>query len=218
MAEPKRNRLADWPFWLIWLAAVATTTAVYADLPEMMPTHWNAAGEVDGWSPRAPAVAVGLLMPIAIFFLMEWLPRFDPHRANYARFGGAYFILRLAISLMLVGLYFVMLLWALDIPLAMERVVPVALGLLFMVMGNVLGQVRRNYFVGIRTPWTLASEETWRRTHRLGGRLFVLAGLMMTASGLLFSGTLTMILTLVGVLGVVVATFVYSYLVFKQHV
>lgn len=177
--------MRKWIPLLIIAAALAASAVVYPDLPERVPTHWNLEGEVDGWSPRAWGA---WLMPVVIAFiwaLMRWLPAIDPRRKNYDKFGGAFEGIMLSVMVFILILHGIMLGAALGYPVAMERVVPVGVGLLFIVIGNLLPRARSNWFVGIRTPWTLSSDRVWEKTHRVGGKLFVLGGILISLSTLL---------------------------------
>ncbi|WP_083774340.1 SdpI family protein [Ammonifex degensii] len=104
-------------------------------------------------------------------------PLIDPRRRNYARFAGAYRLLRWSFVLFMAGVYSVWMAAALGYPVDIGLAVKMGISLLFLAIGNVMGQVRHNYFVGIKTPWTLASEEVWQRTHRLAAKVWVLGSL-----------------------------------------
>jgi uncharacterized membrane protein len=123
-----------------------------------------------------PLVALGL------YALMLVLPWFDPGRRNYASFAKPYALLRTAIVLFLGVLYAGTLVAAHGRTINMMAFIMPALGVMFLVMGNVMGKIRPNWFVGIRTPWTLSSKQSWNKTHRLGGRLFMALGLMFIAA------------------------------------
>ena len=177
--------MRKWIPLFIIAAALAASAVVYPDLPERVPTHWNLKGEVDGWSPRAWGA---WLMPVVIAFvwaLMRWLPAIDPRRRNYEKFGGTFEGIMLSVMVFMLILHGITLAAALGYPVAMERVAPAATGLLFIVIGNLLPRARSNWFVGIRTPWTLSSDRVWEKTHRVGGRLFVLGGILISLSALL---------------------------------
>lgn len=174
--------MRKWVPLLIIATAFVTSAVVYPNLPERIPTHWNFAGEVDGWSARAWGAWV---MPVVIAFvwaLMRWLPAIDPRARNYEKFSGAFEGIMLSVMVFMLVLHGITLAAALGYPVAMKRVVPVGVGLLFIVIGNLLPRARSNWFVGIRTPWTLSSDRVWEKTHRVGGRLFVLGGVLITLS------------------------------------
>jgi len=224
MKEPARGEgggpgaggtATDRVIWLVLLAAAAATAAVYPRLPEQMIIHWDAAGRPDDWAHKSFAAWMPIGTAAALALLMRFLPALDPRGENYRRFSGAFDLIRLATVLFMVGVHVLVILAGLGVPVAMDRIMPVAVGLLLVLLGNVMGQVRHNYFVGIRTPWTLADEEVWRRTHRMGGRLFVLGGLAIAAGGLVGGPWLVAaILTSLTVAGL--GPVVYSYWIWRQ--
>lgn len=169
---------ADWLLWVVMLAAVAAGAILYPRLPEQVPSHWNFQGQVDGYSSRAFGAFFFPLLTIGVYILLVVAPKIDPRQENYARFAGAYRLLRWGFVLLFTALWVVTILAALSYPVNVGLIVKAGVGLLLVVIGNVMGQMRHNYFVGIRTPWTLANEEVWRKTHRLGARMFVVCGLI----------------------------------------
>ena len=178
----------NWRIELAMLALIACMFAaalvVWPSAPSEIPVHWNAGGEVDRYGGKVEGLLVLPLVALGIYLLMRFLPNIDPGRVNYARFGGAYTVIRAGVLLLKAGVYGMVIAWVLKAPVDMSRAVPLAVGALFVLFGSVLGQVKPNWFVGIRTPWTLSSSESWARTHRLGGWLFIALGVLFAVSGL----------------------------------
>jgi uncharacterized membrane protein len=180
-----RDTLRKWYPAGLLAVAILMSAAAYERLPEQVATHWGIDGEANGWSSRLHAVlfAPGL---IAIgWALMRVLPRVDPRRRNYDRFGASYALIVNATLTIPFVMHAATLAMALGWPLPMARVACMGVGLLMVVVGNVLPRARSNFFVGIRTPWTLSSERVWERTHRVGGYLFAAAGLVVLAAAAL---------------------------------
>ena len=208
--------VADWPALLLLLLSLAAGLFLYPRLPARVPSHWNLAGQVDGYASR-PWGAVGIpLLSTGIYLLMLVVPLIDPKRENYRRFMGTYRVLRLMLVVFFVALHAVVLAAALGSPVRTDLLVPAGVSLLFIVLGNLLGQVRHNYFVGIRTPWTLASETVWQQTHRVAAYAFVLAGLAGLV-GLLFPAAVRAVFLFGGLAGAVGYSVVYSYLAFARE-
>jgi uncharacterized membrane protein len=155
---------------------------VYARLPEQIPSHWNARGEVDGYSSRAVGAFLLPLVALGLWGLMRLLPRIDPRRQNYDKFQGMYELLIISVVGFLCVMHLGILAFSLGYPVAVDRLIMVCIGLLFIVLGNLLPRARPNWFVGIRTPWTLSNDRVWERTHRAGGYVFMLAGVAMIAT------------------------------------
>lgn len=189
---------------------------VYPHLPERIPMHWNIHGEIDSWGARNLFNVFFQPLLVIVFALLAWgLPRLDPMRRSYARFRGSYFLIIDIIVAFLALLYGITLYSAFHPTLPVGTIVPAAIGLMFAVIGNQLSKVKRNFFMGIRTPWTLASESVWVRTHRIGGRIFMLCGLGAGAAAFLpapWNAIVFMALVLGGALAMVIA----SYLIHHQ--
>jgi uncharacterized membrane protein len=146
---------------------------------------------------------------------MRYLPNIDPGRVNYARFGGACTAIRAGVLVLMAGIYGMVIAWVLNAPVDMSRAVPLAVGALFVRFGCVLGQVKPSWFVGIRTPWTLSSTESWARTHRLGGWLFIALGVLFALTGLFKLGSFGFVVIGASI-AVVAVLMVYSYFVWKS--
>jgi uncharacterized membrane protein len=168
----------EWLHWLLIGGMFGLTAASWAGAPDRIPVHWNLAGQVDRWGGRFEGLLAIPLLALGIYALFLLLPRLDPGRANYPAFAGAYGTLRIAVLALMAALHGVVILATRGVPVRVETVVPLGVGALFVVVGNVMGKVRPNWFVGIRNPWTLSSKEAWSRTHRLGGWAFIVCGLL----------------------------------------
>lgn len=196
------------------LAVWSLAAYLYPSLPDPMPVHWNLDGEVDGYSTRLWGIAVLCLLPLGVFLLLRVLPSISPQGFRMDRFERALDMIVLAITLAISGLVALALLAAAggDVPTGTLR--PLILGGLFVVIGNFLGKVQRNFFVGIRTPWTLASDEVWARTHRVGAWLFVLAGVAICATALEPRWFLRVLVAAIG--GAAILSVAYSFVVYRR--
>jgi uncharacterized membrane protein len=163
----------------------------YDDLPEMVPTHWDANFNVNGWTPKSHILTVFLLLPLfmaGLCVLTPLLPWLSPRHFRVDTFRDTYgYVMMLVVALM--GYMQVAVLWGAMLPpeenkRLFMRFLLGGLCLFFALMGNVLGKVRRNFWMGVRTPWTLASETVWNQTHRLAAWLFVAAGLLGFATAM----------------------------------
>jgi uncharacterized membrane protein len=187
----------------------------YPQMPEQMATHWNYQGEVNGYMAKlwglffTPVVITG----IAILFLA--IPKIDPKIENIEKFRKYYdgFVI-LFISFM-VAVHLHILLWNVGIRISPNTLLPAGTGLLFYYMGILMENADRNWFIGVRTPWTLSSDRVWKKTNRLGGKLFKLAGLV-TILGILFSNSAAFFIV-VPVLSVAGFTVIYSYIEYKKE-
>ena len=206
----------EWPHWLILAGLFLTGALTWPNAPERFPVHWGIDGQVDRWGDKFEGVWLLPLAALGLYLLLLVLPNFDPNRANYAQFASAYNAIRLAILALMAGVYAVMQLVGQGLAVPVATIIPLMIGLLFIVIGNLMGKMRPNWFCGIRTPWTLASKLAWVKTHRLGGWLFLGLGVAMVVSSLTLPAVATFAITIGGVLGVTGVTFIYSYLVWRS--
>ncbi|MBT8089315.1 MAG: SdpI family protein [Gammaproteobacteria bacterium] len=168
---------------VLCLIFIATTIAVaaylYPSLPEQIPTHWNFEGEVDDYTPKPWGVMIMPLTAVLVFVIMKLIPVISPKGFRTDQFRGVVNIFTVTLVGFMSAIGLLVLLAASGRSVHINEMVFAGVGLLFIVLGNYLGKVRKNFFIGIRTPWTLASDEVWNRTHRLGGWIFVLIGFFM---------------------------------------
>ena len=193
----------------------AFAAAVYTRLPQRVPSHWNLRGEVDGWMDRPMGALIGAAAATGVLALLWLIPRIDPRRANVEHFAADR---RLIINLILLFFAVVQVATlgqALGWPVEVDRVITASIGLLFVGLGNYLPRIRSNWFMGIRTPWTMDNERVWRATHRVGGRAFVAAGLVMALAVLLPAGARGWVIGAAVAVAVVVPL-VYSYVAYRR--
>ncbi|MGO9451749.1 MAG: SdpI family protein [Candidatus Binataceae bacterium] len=208
------NWRTEWPQWLV-IAAMFTVAALsWSTAPEQFPVHWNVYGAVDRYGSRSEGVMLLPLLRVAIYALFVILPRIDPGRSNYAQFGGVYATVRLFILIFLGVVYALMQLVAHGYQINLAMIAVLGESALLIVFGNYMSKIRPNWFFGIRTPWTLSSKLSRDRTHRVGGWLFVVGGIVSAASVVLPPVWSTVIMLAV-LVSIVIATAVYSYLVWR---
>lgn len=183
---------------------------LWNQLPEKIPGHWNAVGEIDGWSSK-PFAVFG--MP-CILLAAQWLcvlgTGTDPKKNNHPE--KILHLVLWIIPVLSVLLHTVTYAVALGKEVRMEMVMPVFIGILFTIIGNYLPKCKQNYTIGIKIPWTLNSEENWNKTHRFAGRLWVVCGLAIVLTG--FFGGFWVFLPIV--LLMVIVPFIYSYILHRR--
>lgn len=196
--------------------AFAFSLAVYPRLPERMIMHWDIHGNPDGYGPRAVGAFLFPAFLLLIWGILRAVPYLDPRRANLEQSRDAYEWLVLLVTGAMALLHVVILGAALGWPLPVQRTVPVLIGLLFVALGVLLPRFRSNFFIGIRTPWTLSSEAVWARTHRVGGVLMSGVGLLLVAAGLLRSPAWIWI-AFGGAIAVAIGVIGYSFVLWKRE-
>ena len=193
--------------------AFAAAALLYRRLPDPVPVHWDAHGHVNGYMPKPWGALVMPLVTLGASLLLLVLPRLSPRGFRVDRFQATFDLIQTSIVGFLFFATLLVLLAGAGFGVSVARAVPLGVGVLLVVLGNVLGKVTKNFFVGIRTPWTLASDEVWLRTHRFGGRVFVLAGLTIAVAGLAEGGATPI---LVAALAAVLLPTVYSYVIYRR--
>ncbi|WP_329740956.1 SdpI family protein [Dyella sp. A6] len=195
------------------LVALAAAVWLYPSLPAQTPTHWDLQGHVNGTMPRLWAAAIPVLLVSFLALLMVVLPKISPRRFEIAPFLRVWHVVMLSVQGLILVIGLCALLKGAGYPLPMATIGMTVVGVMLIIIGNYMGKLQRNFFAGIRTPWTLASEEVWERTHRLAGWVFVLAGLAWIA--LMLAGVMSTWL-LVVLVGVLLVPSVYSYVIYRR--
>jgi uncharacterized membrane protein len=172
------------PFVFIAIALLVSALA-WPHLAEPTPVHWGITGEPDRWGSRAegalmlPAIMAGLVL------LMRFLPRIDPRRGNFEKMQDMYDFVVAVVAALLLGIHAMVIAAGLGHRVPIYTIIPVLIGVMLILLGNVLPRSRSNWWFGIRTPWTLSSDRVWARTHRVAGYCFVAAGLVLMTAPLL---------------------------------
>jgi uncharacterized membrane protein len=209
----------DWrleaPQLLLIAGMFAAAAWAWPQLPNKIPTHWNIRGEVDGYGNRFTGL---LLLPITVavlYPLFRFLPSIDPGKRHYENFATAYGVFRIAFSLFMAGMYATTIVAAFGRHVDVTMIVCLMAGALLAVLGNLMGKIRPNWFIGVRTPWTLSSQASWNKTHHLAGWLFMLMGLAVAAAGVVQTGWMLagMLTVLLGSLAWMV---VYSFVIYRR--
>ena len=214
------------------VSAVAVTLmsgiAIWASgqLPaENIPVHWNASGVADRFADRQEALFLLWLLPgitVLSAFVFAVLPQVEPMRDNLFKSRKAYTAVWVSTMILLTGIHAGMIhLMVIGSGADMQsnefvRWVMAGTGLLFVVLGNFLPKTRQNWFLGIRTPWTLSSEFTWEKTHRLAGRLFMVVGLICLVSAFALNGIAIVVAVTGAAVGSALISIVYSFLVYRN--
>jgi len=161
------------------VATIVTSIISYRYLPEKVISHWNLYGQADGWTSRSFHVIFFPTLIGFMYLLFLVLPNIDPKKERYQEFATVYNIFRSMILSVLFVIYLIATLVNLGYDINVGKLVPLIIGLMFVVMGRYMDRIKNNWFVGIRTPWTLSSENVWQKTHRLGGWMFVIFGVVL---------------------------------------
>jgi uncharacterized membrane protein len=197
---------------------LAASFWVWSAIPDgtQIPVHWNLEGQVDRYGSKAEAL---LFMPaivvfITLIFVAIW--RLDPRRRNIEASGKMWNAIGIGVSLLMAYVHALLLLIAQGYAIDMGEFLMPAMGVLFMVIGNYLGKSRSNWFAGVRTPWTLSSDYSWNKTHRLGGWLFMGSGALTIITSLVFGAPYAVFVLAGSVIATAIASVVASYVYWKN--
>ena len=199
----------------IALLSFAIGVYYYPQMPEQMASHWNAKGQVDDYLSKFWGLFLIPITLVGLALLFMAVPRIDPLRENIEKFRKYYDGFVILFMIFMVFVYLQTILWNVGIKLSPNVFLPIAAGIMFIGAGILCENTKRNWFIGIRTPWTLSSDKVWDKTHRMGGKLFKIAG-AISIVGILFQ-SYAVYFVLVPAILVAVYTVVYSYFEYKKE-
>lgn len=204
-------------FYMLFFSIIITNILLYTKLPAYIPTHWNVEGTIDAYMPK-----LFIFFPAAILLLMKGLfivlKHIDPKKDNYCRFVHAYEAFQLALYLFIFCLWGISVVACFDSDMInMSMIMNLLIGAVFTIFGNLMPKLKSNYFIGIKTPWTLSNETVWMKTHRMAGKLWFFGGILMIVCALLMKNH-TMIVGQFVVMVCMLAFVpcIYSYVLYRK--
>ncbi len=220
ISKPTYNQISLMRLFIVATALLIITTIIlsiflYPTLPDQIPSHWNIAGEIDGYMDKVTGLLFIPALMVLIAGLMVLLPRIDPRKENYATFKGAYDAFILLMTVFLFSLFVLTILAAYGIEFQMNRVISLIFAVLFTGIGILIGKAEPNWFVGIKTPWTLEDEAVWHDTHRLGARVFLVCAIICLC-GIVFPDYAFVFILIPVIIGTA-GLFIYSYYAYKSR-
>ena len=215
----KKFTYMDLAALLILLLPVTYLALIYSSLPAVVPMHYGIDGKVDSYGNKSELILTqGILIGAGamVYLLLKFLPAIDPKKQvkfgeeTFGKIGSAIILFMSALS---IGIVYA----TVHQGFAIDKLILPLFGLFFAFMGNLMNSIKPNYFAGIRTPWTLESEDNWRSTHRIAGRLWFIGGIILTIATLLLPAKLATIFFMCGLAVLALIPVVYSYIYFKNH-
>lgn len=200
---------------LFFLAMIISALCLYNKLPENIPMHWNAGGQIDGYGSRNTIFILPVTYLI-IYLLLLFLPTIDVFKENVKKSFKNYFGIRLSMGLFFLVLYLMILLTNF-FKFDLARMLVIAICMLFASIGYFIKDIKRNYFAGIRTPWTLNNERVWNETHNRSGKLFILGGIILAIITLFVSMIIAFYLVVSLIILISIYSVAYSYVLFKRY-
>ncbi|RNC84619.1 MAG: DUF1648 domain-containing protein [Balneola sp.] len=205
----------EWFVWLILLAPFVTSIYLWDQLPDEVPTHFNARGEADDWGPKWMNAFMLPGISVAVYILLLVLPLIDPKKkiSNTQKPIAA---IRIFTAIFFVGIYAFVMAASLGNETNFTPYIYLAVGALFLILGNYMNSIKPNYFIGIRTPWTLESPEVWKKTHRLASKIWIVGGLVMMAIPFITPLSWMAVSTTIMVSILAGIPLFYSFIIFKK--
>ena len=199
---------------VILAVSFAIAVYLYPQMPDQMASHWNTQGEVDGYMPKFWGLFLMPLVTAGLFLLFIAIPKIDPLKKNIEKFRRYYDTFVILIIAFFFYIYLLTLFWSQEYRFSMIQMMSPAFAILFYYIGILVENSKRNWFIGIRTPWTLSSDRVWDKTHKLGGKLFKITGAVVIFG--IFFPDLAIYFVLIPVIFVAVYTIVYSYFEYQK--
>jgi uncharacterized membrane protein len=199
------------------IGATLAGLLLWNQLPEQIASHWNINDQVDGYMPKFWGVFMMPLITLGMFLLFLVVPSIDPLKANIAQFREAFNLFIILIVGFMLYIHGLTIAWSLGYTnFKMSTSMVPALGLLFIFLGVMLRKAKRNFFIGIRTPWTLSNDRVWDKTHQLGATLFMASGVLALLGGF-FGGLIAFWLLFVPLMGSTLFLVIYSYVLYRNE-
>jgi uncharacterized membrane protein len=215
----KKFSWLDFAALIIYLLPVVYLLTVYSALPASVPMHYDLNGKVNRYGSKAEFLmfqGIMLFIGLLVYLLLRFLPAIDPKKkVKYSE--ETFQKIALGIVVFLSALNIVIIFSTANQGFRVDKLVFPMVGLLFAFLGNVMNNIKPNYFVGIRTPWTLESEDTWKATHRLAGKVWFVGGIVITIVTLVLPSNIAFIVFMSGIISMAFLPVIYSYIYFKNH-
>lgn len=205
----------EWFILVILIVPFFVSSYFWNDLPDEVPTHFNMRGEADDWGPKWMAAYLFPMIGLGTYLLILFLPAIDPKKKIESAQKPVAAI-RMFMSVFMVGIYAFVMAASLGSTINFSSYILIGVGMLILIVGNYMNSIKPNYFIGIRTPWTLENPEVWKRTHRLSSKIWIAGGLLLMLSPLVSEMIRFeyLIYIIVGVLAGI--PLVYSYVIYKK--
>lgn len=215
MSNPIRPDLKTEIIPIIFLVlSIVLSFYFFQNFPVKVATHWNTHGQPDGYTGKTFAAFFFPVLNVGIYLLMLLIPLADPKKQNYKYFRHIYHIIKGALVVFMTVIYFIISLNALNYNLPVNILVPIGVGILFVILGYYLKDVKPNWFMGIRTPWTLSSDRVWAKTHKFGSKVFITCGLLIILASI-FPDWFPWFMGLM--MAMVAGVIIYSFVIYKKQ-
>ncbi|PIR07359.1 MAG: hypothetical protein COV55_00030 [Candidatus Komeilibacteria bacterium CG11_big_fil_rev_8_21_14_0_20_36_20] len=210
----QKEKILDLISLVVVLLMALSSWYFYDSLPEKIITHWNISGQPDGWGSRSSMLILIPAVALLTYLLFRFLPKIDPKKRNYSEFMSVYKIFQLVIILFFALIFWAMIMVNSGVNLSIGQIVPFLVGCLFIFLGAYFTKIKPNWFLGIRTPWTLSNDVVWQKTHDFGGKTFILGGILFIISAFLSPSWIGPLFIVI--ICLLLSSIVYSYFLYRK--
>lgn len=210
------NFKKELPLLTIVLLPFAYIFYIWNKLPQEIPIHWNLKGEVDRYGEKIEILLIPILLPLLIYMIFSVIPKIDPKK-KLEKMGNKFRTLKFLLTTIMSALALFIIYSIQSKSSTSPNIIFLIVGVLYVVLGNYFKTIRANYFIGIRTPWTLESETVWKETHLLGGKLWLIGGLLVIISALLLDEKMNSAVFFIITIIITIIPAAYSFLLFKRE-
>jgi uncharacterized membrane protein len=211
------NLKRELPVLLVVILPFLYLGFIWSSLPERVPIHWNSEGQINGWGSKSTLLLLPLLLPLLTYILFSVTPLIDPKK-KLDSMGNKFYQLKLSIVLLMSVLALFILYSTKNQSFFNPNLMLMLIGLLFAVFGNYFPSIKPNYFIGIKTPWTLENETVWKKTHQLAGKLWFPGGLIIIILAFIIDDPKLMHIIFLTITGIItIIPIVYSFIIFKKE-
>lgn len=190
---------------------------IWNQLPEKVPMHWNIKGEIDRYGEKMELILIPILLPLLVYIIFLVVPKIDP-KNKLNKMGNKLQTIKVLSTTFMSILALFILFSAKHQSFANPNYIILLIGVLYIILGNYFQTIKANYFIGIRTPWTLENESVWKKTHKLGGKLWFVGGIIVVLASLILdkNPNVTLFLIITGIITII--PIVHSYIIFKREI
>jgi len=188
---------------------------IWNELPEKVPMHWNIKGEIDRFGEKSELLLIPILLPLLVYIIFLIVPKIDP-KNKIRKMGNKYQHIKILLTTFMSILALFIIYTAKNQSFANPNYIVLLIGILYIILGNYFKTIKANYFIGIRTPWTLENETVWKETHKLGGKMWFISGVIVVISSLILDKQPNYILFMIITGIITIVPIAYSYFKFKN--
>lgn len=211
------NLKKELPLITIVLLPFIYLAYIWNQLPEKVPMHWNIKGEIDRYGEKMELIIIPILLPLLVYIIILVVPKIDP-KNKLNKMGNKLQTIKVLLTTFMSILALFIIYSAKNQSFANPNYIILLIGVLYIILGNYFKTIKANYFIGIRTPWTLENESVWKKTHKLGGKLWFVGGIIVVLTSLILDKepNVTVFLIITGIITII--PIVYSYIIFKNEI